>query len=69
MSYLTVLPAYGRDYQSAKTVRAGWAAGQDFRISDVSCRWNGSVLNRAGKPAGVTLSVRYRRLTRSVLVA
>ena len=30
---MTVLPAYGRDYKSAKAVKADWAAGKDFVIA------------------------------------
>ena len=30
--YITVTPAYGRDYKSAKSARADWTAGKDFII-------------------------------------
>lgn len=32
--YLTVVPAYGRDYKSQKEVLAAWKAGHDFYIQD-----------------------------------
>lgn len=30
-TYLTVTPAYGRDYRNQAQVRADWEAGKDFR--------------------------------------
>lgn len=57
-AYLSAVPAYGRDYRSAKEVRADWEAGKDFRIEDM--RQSGYV-NKADKPADVVLNVRYDR--------
>ena len=31
-----IIPAYGRDYKSAKAVKADYQAGKDFIISDIS---------------------------------
>jgi len=31
---MTLQPAYGRDYKSAKAVKEDWAAGKDFLITD-----------------------------------
>jgi hypothetical protein len=33
---MTLTPAYGRDYQSAKAVKADWEANKDFVIADIS---------------------------------
>lgn len=66
MSYLTVVPAYGRDYKSAKAVREDYAAGKDFRINDMSSPYDGAYVNSGDHPAGVTLSVRYAKLTKVV---
>ena len=30
MSIVTVTPAYGRDYKTAKAAKADWKAGKDF---------------------------------------
>jgi hypothetical protein len=62
-TYLTAVPAYGRDYTSKAAVLADWNAGKDFRIQDMSSPDNGRVLNKADKPADVTLNIRYKRLT------
>ena len=65
-TYLTVVPAYGRDYKSAKAVKADWEAGKDFRVNDMSSQWDGSYVNKDDKPAGMTLNIRYSNLTRVV---
>ena len=30
---MTIIPAYGRDYKSAKAARDDWNSGKDFRIA------------------------------------
>jgi hypothetical protein len=45
MSALTIIPAYGRDYTSAIDAINDWVAGKDFRIADISCRWDGSYVD------------------------
>ena len=63
MLYLTVVPAYGRDYNSAKEVQADWDAGKDFLIQDISSRDDGKYINKNDATKGMTLNIRYRRLT------
>ena len=42
----TLVPAYGRDYRSKKAIQADLKEGRlDFRICDVSSRWDGSYVN------------------------
>jgi hypothetical protein len=64
-TYLSAVPAYGRDYKSARAVREDWAAGKDFRVEDLR---SGGYVNKDDKPADVTLNVRYSRLTRVVVI-
>ena len=68
MQYLTVVPSYGRDYTSAKAVKADWDAGKDFTISDMSSRWDGSQINNADHPAGTVINIRYARLAKTTQV-
>lgn len=35
MSYIEVVPAYGRDYKNQRDVRADWNAGKDFLSTSV----------------------------------
>ena len=58
-TYLNVVPCYGRDYSSEDEVIAAWNADKDFRISDVTSRWDGKPINRPQHPAGTTIQVRY----------
>lgn len=62
--YLMVVPAYGRDYISAKAVRTAWAEGKDFVVRggiglDIS-REDGRYINNAeANASGITVNVRY----------
>jgi hypothetical protein len=62
-TYITAVPAYGRDYKSAAAVKADWIAGKDFQLMP-----SGAYVNIGDKPAGVILSVRYARLTKVVMI-
>lgn len=66
MRHLTVVPAYGRDYKSARAVREDWAAGKDFRIADLSSPDDGRYINNrdaCGLVGPHALNVRYKNLT------
>ena len=41
----TLVPAYGRDYKSAKAVKADFAAGKDFLICNLFSRYDGKPCN------------------------
>lgn len=57
---ITVLPAYGRDYKSAKAALSDWFAGKDFRDA-----MTGQYLSiRDDPPGGVR--IRYNKLSRIV---
>ena len=55
-------PAYGRDYKSAKAVKADWEAGKDFQDSQ-----SGSYISNTSGFKG-TLEIRYAHLTRVVVI-
>lgn len=61
--YLTLVPAYGRDYKSAKAVKADWDAGKDFAIASMGeC---GRYINlEDAQKVGMRVSIRYAQLTR-----
>lgn len=64
---MTLTPAYGRDYKSAKEVKADWDAGKDFVIADM---FSGDAGRYVNKPqlAGRTAMVRYAGLRKIVQV-
>lgn len=64
-TYLSAVPAYERDYKSAKAVREDWAAGKDFLIQDMTAS---GYINKDDKPADVVLNVRYARLTKVAVI-
>lgn len=43
--YLTLIPAYGRDYLTETAVRRAWEAGHDFTIVSLNTRWHGAKIN------------------------
>ena len=61
--YLTVVPAYGRDYKSQKAVKADWEAGKDFQINDMSSPNDGAYINKQdAEKDGVTVNIRFKQL-------
>ena len=44
--YPTLTPAYGRDYRSAKAVKADFEAGKDFIMADVDSPWSNKPCNK-----------------------
>jgi hypothetical protein len=66
MIYITLVPAYGRDYKSAKAVKVDWDAGKDFMICDVSHPDDGRYINKedAAKLHNTVLHIRYGKLTK-----
>lgn len=66
MSYHTVLPAYGKDYTSAKAVKEAWELGHDFQDART-----GQYLSKrdvANEPEDVHIEVRYAKLRKVVIV-
>ena len=64
---ITLVPAYGRDYKSAKAAEADWQAGKDFQIAHgpyTSIRDKASLVDMYGG-----ISIRYDRLRKQTIVA
>lgn len=68
--YLTLVPAYGRDYKSKKAVQADWDAGKDFLIQDISSPHDGRYINKedAASLKGTTFNIRYKSLTQVAVI-
>jgi hypothetical protein len=45
-NYITVTPAYGRDYKNKAQAVADWEAGKDFILQDISSPWDGKPINK-----------------------
>ena len=63
----TLVPAYGRDYTTAKAVKADWKAGKDFTVADFFDRFDGKSVNKQDADrAGMSVTIRYNRLQKMV---
>ena len=62
-SFLTLTPAYGRDYKSKAAVLADWEANKDFRIATFGAH-DGQYINKrdAGTLPNTTFQIRYKAL-------
>lgn len=65
--FITVLPAYGRDYKSAKDVKADWDANKDFVICDIMSPDDGRYINKQDAK-GMTVNIRYSKKTKVTVV-
>ncbi len=64
MKYLTLTPAYGRDYKTAKDVKADFEAGKDFIVDAYGQpRQPANKESFAGEHP-ITLNIRYARLAK-----
>lgn len=58
--YVTVTPAYGRDYNSAKAAKADFNAGKDFILRDMMSPWDGKPVGKSDL-VGKTVNIRYAK--------
>jgi hypothetical protein len=64
MTYVEVVPAYGRDYKNQSEVKSDWSADKDFQDP-----FRGSYLNKSDADRlGLKVLVRYARKTKVVAV-
>ena len=64
--YIEVIPAYGRDYKSAKDLKFDWSAGKDFMIVTFGPD-DGRYINKADS-AGLKILARYHNLTQTTML-
>lgn len=65
--YLTLIPAYGRDYKSGKDAQAAFDAGQDWVICNAFHPDDGRYVSKSDL-SGVTVNLRYKKLTQIKVV-
>ena len=61
---MTLTPAYGRDYKSAKDARADFDANKDWIIDDYFSKWDGKPVNKE-QLIGETVTLRFNRRTKT----
>ena len=64
MRYVTVVPAYGRDYPSAKAARADWKSGKDFIIACFFHPYDTKPMSIRDVTDGEQIMLRFNRLTK-----
>ena len=64
--YITLVPAYGRDYRSKAAVLADWNSGKDFQDTQTGQYINKEDAIKYGN--GAQFSARYKRLTMIVIL-
>ena len=72
MKQLIVIPAYGRDYKSKKEAEKDWNENKDFKIQDMSSKYDGAYVNKEDllKEDSVYthVEIRYKQLTQLTIV-
>ena len=67
--YVTVTPAYGRDYKSKKAAIDDFNAGKDFILQDFMSRWDGKPASKADLASQYdVVNIRYKRNTMVAVV-
>lgn len=66
-NYVSLVPAYGRDYNSKAAVLEAWRTGRDFEIRSFSSSC-GTYANRESFPAGTTVNIRYSKLRKVCVI-
>jgi hypothetical protein len=59
---MTLTPAYGRDYKTAKAAKADFEANKDFILNEYGSPWDGKPVNKEQIPAGSNIQLRYAGL-------
>ena len=64
VTYLTLVPAYRKDYKSKKEVEAAWNNDEDFIVQDMMSPWDGSYINKSdAKAQGIkSVTIRFKQL-------
>jgi hypothetical protein len=65
---ITLTPAYGRDYKSAKAAKIDWNDGKDFIIADISNRYDGKPMSKRDARTGEQFLIRFARLRKITTV-
>jgi hypothetical protein len=60
---INLIPAYGRDYNSAKAAKEAFIADKDFIVSDFLSPFYGKYVNRSQLDSGTRVYIRYNQLT------
>jgi len=60
----TLIPAYGRDYKTAKAAKADWKNGKDFIIANLFHPYDGKPMSIRDASSDEKFMLRFSRLTK-----
>lgn len=66
--YVTLTPAYGRDYTNLADAKSAFLNGKDFILQDVTSPWFGKLCNVMDFKKGMKARIRYNKMRRVVMV-
>lgn len=66
--YLTLTPAYGRDFKSAREAQQSFMSGQDWQIATVFGGNAGRYCSVRDFADGVSVELRYAKQTKSTVI-
>jgi hypothetical protein len=66
-NWITVSPAYGRDYKSGKDAKADFLKGKDFKLHSMT-RHEGTYCSVRDFAPGVSVQIRYKQMRQVVAV-
>ena len=67
LGIMTLTPAYGRDYKTAKEAKEAFKGGKDWIIQDMSSPYDGKPAN-ASDLKGTTVKLRFSNLRKVAVV-
>ena len=57
---LTVTPAYGRDYKTAKAAKESWKEGKDWIVQNIMSQYDGKPINKEdADKEGIKVQLRF----------
>lgn len=68
MRTISLVPAYGRDYNSKKEVKEAFNSGKDFRIMDISNAHDGRYASQPELTEYRQVRIRYSKLRKVCII-
>ena len=66
---LTVTPAYGRDYKTAKAAKESWKEGKDWIVQNIMSQYDGKPINKEdADKEGIKVQLRFCQLRKTTTV-
>ena len=67
-NYMTISPAYGKDYKNQKEAIAAFKDGKDFEMQSIASGFAGSYCSKTDFSPGVTVNIRFKQMRNIAVV-